>query len=486
MLNNDRVRPSYWNVRTFLLGQPAVYAQTATFSNGTESYKESSNYTQEYWTDFYSPGGNGGGVLGLYRAMERAYGELPEAEKQAQDIFMQAGKVVLIDEASKMVDMWGDIPFSKAGSLPTSSTIVNAPFDDQVSLYKGFIADLDKLNTFFATAATTDAFKKYDILLSGNVSKWQRYVNSLRLRLLMRTSNVDENTARTEILKMLASPATYPLVDGDNNGSYNPATSDILLRPLTTNTATLNNAYTEGLGYYAPDYMLNKVMLPTNDPRIPVLFDKYFYTEGGKKIYNTEFKAMPVTLTEAQQGAATGRYSVVDSTTFLTNAALPGIVITASEVNFIKAEAYLRWGSEADARVAYETAVRQSITFYFYLHTINTSAAVIEPTPSAAAVNTFIAAPGVALSGTTTDKLKMIITQKWLHFGSLQSVQAWSEYRRTNYPALTFPSEGKQTGYTTPPTRLLYPSSEVNGNSDNYEAVKAKDTRTTKIFWDVN
>jgi len=100
-------------------------------------------------------------------------------------------------------------------------------------------------------------------------------------------------------------------------------------------------------------------------------------------------------------------------------------------------------------------------------------------------VEDFATNTDAAYTGTSTEKLEKIYTQKWLHFGFLQSIQAWSEYRRTGYPALNF-ANATQVGYETPPTRLLYPSDESSYNSNNYEAVRAKDTRSTKVFWDVN
>jgi hypothetical protein len=66
----------------------------------------------------------------------------------------------------------------------------------------------------------------------------------------------------------------------------------------------------------------------------------------------------------------------------------------------------------------------------------------------------------------------------------LQSDEAWSEYRRTKYPKLTIVPQTLNP-YQLPPTRLTYPSVETGFNT-NYNTVKAKDTRTTKIFWDVN
>ena len=198
---------------------------------------------------------------------------------------------------------------------------------------------------------------------SGSLLKWQEYANSARLRLLMRISNYDETTAKTAVTTMLSNPAAYPLVDGGNAGSYSPASSDILLQALTTTTSsTLYSALTEIDSYWAPDYKLNTVMLPANDPRIPVMFDKYGQTINGAFVPNKTYRAMPVSYGLGQQDTAFSKYSIVDSTTFLNNVKMPGIVITASEVNFLKAEAYERWGL-GDAKTAYETALTQSIYF---------------------------------------------------------------------------------------------------------------------------
>ncbi|MEH3112845.1 SusD/RagB family nutrient-binding outer membrane lipoprotein [Pedobacter terrae] len=482
MLNNDRVATKYWNVRTFLTQMPGVYAQTAYIANGNTVYQQSDSYSQQYWDDFYSPGGNGSGTIALYRAMEKKFNALSNTDQAAQKVILQAAKVVMIEQAAKMVDLWGDIPYSAAGSLPTNSTISNPKYDDQKALYTSFIADLDAAATFFKSANTTAAFAKSDILLKGDISKWTRYANSLRLRLLMRISKTDEATAKTAVLQMLGNQSGYPLIDGGNVGTYNPGNSDVLLQPLTNSTSDLHDAFFEG-SWYATDYMLNTVLLPTNDPRIPVLYDKFGRTVGGKFVQNATYRAMPVTFTTAQQESSFADYSVLDSGTFVFNQKLPGILITASEVNLLKAEAYERWGSTTDAKTAYEVALRQSVSFYYYLNNLNQGAYVRLDAPAAATVDTWINTSTAAYTGASVDKLTKIYTQKWAHFGVLQSIEAWSEYRRTGVPMLTFPTNGKQAGFETPPTRLVYPAKEKTLNSANYQAVQAKDTRKTKIFW---
>ncbi|MFC4144346.1 SusD/RagB family nutrient-binding outer membrane lipoprotein [Pedobacter mendelii] len=484
MLNSDRVRPAYWNQRTFLAPHPAVYSQTASFANASEAYRQIDGYIGNYWSDFYYPAGNGSGPLGVYRAMEVTYAGLPAAEQANQEVYMQAAKIFLYDQTSKMVDLFGDVPFTEAGSLETTSSIKDPKFDDAKALYATLIKGLDEAATYFGnaklSAAVAPAFSKSDILLFGSLDKWRRYANSIRLRLLMRTSFVDETTARTAVLNMLNNSANYPLVDGNGVGNYSPASTDILLQPLTTNTNSLRSAITEINTYFAPDYALNKIMLPANDPRIPFVYDKFGQTVGSTFVPNKNYKAMPVTYTSNQQDTAFTKYSILDSATFINNIKVPGVLITASEVNFLKAEAYERWGSTSNALTAYNAGLAQSVSFYYYLHTIGSGTATA---PAAADVATFVNTSASAYTGTSDEKLAKIWNQKWLNFGFLQSDQAWSEYRRTKYPKLTIVSQ-TLVGFELPPNRLTYPSIE-SANNSNYNSVRSKDTRTIKIFWDV-
>jgi hypothetical protein len=475
MLDNNRVRPSYWDIRTFAAMQPAVYTQTLSFQNGNTKYQQNPGYTQNRWDDFYRPGGDGGGAMAHFRAIQATYDKLPEGEKAASEVFLQAAKVIMLDEASEMVDLWGDIPFSQAGSLNLTGTVVKPAFDKAEDVYTAIFTGLEEAAAYFATAQTSAAFKKQDIMLQGNMDLWRRYTNSLRLRLLMRTSFVDEASSRQKVLDMLGKPDQFPLVDA--------AEHNILLAPLTNYTNTLNSALTEIGSHSAPEFMLESVLKPANDPRIPVLFDKYGRTVNSRFVPNAEFRGMPMSLGPEAQTQNRENYAIVDSATFLDNSKIPGIVMTAAEVNLLKAEAFERWGG-GDARQAYNLALQQSVDFYYSLNNISSSARPKNALPTAEVMDAFLASPSVTYTGTQEEKLAKIWTQKWVHFGFLQSVQSWAEYRRTGYPQLTF-TPAALPGYEAPPTRLIYPGSENANNSENYQAVRAKDVRTGKIFWDV-
>lgn len=481
ILNNSRLRSEYWHYRTFTNMHHARYTQTLYFSNENTMYQQQDSYIFDYWKDFYSPG-----ILGVYRSLERTYAN----DQSGSMAFLHAARVVVFDQASKMVDNFGDIPFSEAGSLPQSDEQKLPKFDDQKELYMTFLEGLKESAAFFATASTDAEFTRADILNNGNIDKWRRYANSLRLRLLMRISNVETSFAQAEIMEILNNPSEYPLIDGGNVGNYEVADVDVLNTKLNTYTSSLLDAMRELRNNYAPDYMLNTVLNNANDPRVHVMFDKYGRGTGDSFVANEGYKAFPITATAAEVNQEYGtdgqrRYAVIDSATAWINNNLPGILFTASEVNFIKAEAFERWGSTSQAKVAYETAVRQSVSFYYYLNNASSHAQKV-PMPSDEAIDALIASSSVAYAGATEDKLKLIGTQKWLHFGWLQAEQNWAEYRRTGYPLLPAFPTSSLNGFQRPPVRLVYPSNEVTNNSVNYEAVRAKDTRDTKLFWDVN
>lgn len=491
MLHHKRVRPEYWEIRTFTLVHTAKYTQTASFINGVNMYQQNLTYTTQRWDDYFTPSGNvaddnsgnGSGIVAHFREIEKVYGTLSDEEKANAEIFYQAAKVFYYDQTAQMVDLWGDLPFSEAGSLNLTGSIERPAFDDADEIYMTIIEDLDEISEYFSQAqlnsVTSTTFSRQDILLFGDIENWWRYTNSLRMRLLMRLSFVNETFAQSNVEAMLNNPTRYPLIDD--------AAFDVLLHPLTNYTGNLRDAFPEVAGQAAPGYMLEEVMKPANDPRIHVMFDRNTREEEDTVIWNEDYFGMSVNSTSAVQEDSLSKrlYAVIDSATFWFNTNLPGVVFTSSEVHFMKAEAFERWGG-GDAQEAYETALKQSVDFYYNLNSNSSTAGREELVPpTEVEKDDFVSEAAVAYEGTSEEKLAKIWTQKWLHFGWQQSVQAWSELRRTKYPQLTFQTDNSTPLESLPPSRLVYPDKEANLNAANYQKVASKDTPGTKIFWDV-
>jgi len=494
MLTNRRIHPTYWDYATFVTGVTGKYSQFLGVITDKQMYVASVGYNGDRWSDYYagSPSDpnnpsarDGAGVVSQYREMIKNYNKLSATEQANQYVFVQLAKVVYYDQTAQMIDLWGDIPFTQAGALDASNTLSYAKYEDAASIYDTLINGLKDLNTWLASASlstsTSATLGKQDILLGGNLASWRRYVNSLRLRLLIRISYVKETSAKAEITAMLNAPATYPMVD-DNS-------QNILLKEAPTSfTSDLRTGITDGAssnGPYASAYMLDTVMVANNDPRTDVFWDK-----GSS---NASYQGLSAATNSSTQSAqiSANLIATFDSATFIYNSNIPGVLFTAAEVSLLKAEAYERWGL-GTAATAYANGITQSVNFYYSL---NQSKVLWSgapgnwaplATPSSTVINAYIAGANIAYAGTSAQKLAKIATQNWLNFFLLQAGQAWAEVRRTNYPVLNFATDAGYPSAPLPPTRVLYPETETVYNADNYSAVKAKDTRTTKIFWDVN
>jgi hypothetical protein len=490
MLDNRRVRADYWNIRTFLVMHPGVYTNTVSYTNTNNRYQQQLNYLDDLWKDYYTPNyydqnratAGAGGIVAHMREIEKQYAGLSDEEKADADIFLHAARVVYYDQTAQMVDLFGDIPFSEAGQLNLTGEIVLPRFDSGEEIYRTLLEGLEESAAYFASASpspiVSSGFSIQDILLEGNLDKWRRYANSLRLRLLMHISFQNESKAQADVMEMLSAPGDFPLVD--------EATYNVLLEPLTNYTDNMRNAVTELTSHIAPQFLVEEVLKPANDPRIHVLYDKNVNVDG---VYNADYYSMPpdIPSSEQEENIADRRYAILDSSTFILNTSFPGIVMTASEVNFLKAEAFERWGSTADAQMAYEKAVTQAVDFVFYLNKLGADFRGADPEPAVTPLEkiTLLANPTVIYAGTRDQKLAKIGIQKWLSLGFMQSVEAWTEVRRTNYPVLTFIPDTSTPASQMPPSRLMYPGTEKVYNAVNFEAVAGKDVPTAKIFWDV-
>src|SRR5690606_10197428 len=183
-----------------------------------------------------------------------------------------------------------------------------------------------------------------------------------------------------------------------------------------------------------------------------------------------------------------GEIAYYNRSTFSENQFFPGVLISASEVNFIKAEYYLRSGNDAQAKAAYEEGIRQSIDFYYTIRENSNSSVSGSPAlPTEQEITNLLASAPVNWNGATSqgEKIRLIGMQKWLHFNIVQPYQNWAEVRRLNVPQLSFWVDNSST-QTQPPVRWRIPGEELTYNEANYDAVRSNDNLTTKIFWDVD
>lgn len=471
--------PWYW--RYFVVENSTMghYTQVFGWVNGNDQYLPSSAAMEDRWTNYY-------GVVRNFRELEDLYNGLSEDDQADKRIFYLAAKVFFYDQTEQVVTMWGDIPWSEAGKLKVNGGDLGsslAKYDNASDIYAAMLDDLksiaDELATITIKPAFQGSFTQKDYLNDGDVLAWRRYVNSLRLRFLARISDVNASRTQSEMGAILGNPSQYPVVeDNSQNILIDAKGPDLFACQNQHGDGIKDGLETWGTQNYAPAFMVN-YMKANTDPRLRVYFEPSLGEYLGVD---------PMANAAAQETfIADNKVARYDSATFSRNNTLPGTLFTAAEVSFIKAEAFQKGWVSGDAKAAYETGIQQSVDFYFALNGMRNFFNFSKDPEVAldqAEVTAYLAAPAVSWNS-NSDKVNLIATQKWIHFGILQMVQNWAELRRLDKPALSFLPDGSSS-QPQPPVRFVYPSGEKQLNSANYSAVSSKDTYTTKIWWDVN
>ena len=477
--NRDYVLPSYWNYFVVLRTTLTRYTQAVGWVNSNSQYVPGAAGINDRWGAYYN-------FLAQFREFEKVFSKLPADDQADKRIYMIAASIYLYDHTQKVVDLHGDIPFTEAGKLSANGGNYSSSlpkYDNAEAVYTKMLDDLksfaDELNTITVTSAIQTGFKNQDFINKGDLTLWKRYCNSLRLRILARVSDVPSFQARVaaETAAILGNTANYPVI-ADNS-------QNIQINVFDLNTPLNSTGFRSGLedwdGNLAGKAMIDH-MKANADPRLRAMFEPGVNAAG---VYN----GLDPLATSAVQSSlvAGGTLSIYNRSTLSRNQFFPGVLINAAEVSFIAAEALLKAGNAAAAKTAYNDGISKSVKFYYGVRTVSNdnTAGALTPT-SDAEIATYIASAGVNWdnAATTADKLKLIATQKWIHYSVVQPVESWAELRRLDAPVFSFEVDNSNT-QKQPPYRWVYAGSETTYNATNYETVKAKDNLTTKIFWDV-
>ncbi|SNZ00471.1 SusD/RagB family nutrient-binding outer membrane lipoprotein [Flagellimonas pacifica] len=479
--NRDYVVPNYNNY--FIIYRPTLlpWTQAAGSINGLSQYVVGSASVNEQWNRNYYR------MFQQYRELEKVYNGLPEEEQANNRIFWLAANIYVFDHTQKMVDLFGYIPFSDAGRLSQNGGdyLSSLPaYDSSQEIYTSMLDQLkafaDELNTISISASTKTVFDTQDYINHGDITLWKKYCNSLRLRILNRVSGVSEFSSRadSEISDILGNSGSYPIVDANDE--------NIQVEVVDLDSPINSKGFENGFGSdgwytnFAGKKMVDH-MNDNTDPRIRVFFEP---AEDDGVSYRG---INPLDDGTAQTTAAdNGEISLFNRSAFNQNEFFPGVLISAAEVNFIKAEYYLRGGNDAMAQTAYETGVEQSTEWYYWVRTLSADDVSGPLTPlGATEVADYLASADVVWSGSDADKMKLIATEKWIHYGVVQLHESWAEQRRLDLPELEFLPDNANT-QSLPPVRWLYPDNERSRNTENFQAVSSMDNMTTKIFWDIN
>lgn len=447
-----------------LLQGMGPWTQVTTRVNDGQMMNVLSNMSNNNWGNFFT----GPGIL--MSEMQMLYDGLPAEEQAGYDIYFHLAKILRANGAQKILDLYGDMPWTDAfKARSTTDQVLFPAFDTQDVVWKAIIQDLkDAADGIAATTVNTTPGHPHsflpaqDVLNGGDLQKWINMANSLRLRFAMRLSQVDPGYAGPIIAEMLGKS----LVETNDDNIYIDGSDT-----QGQGNGQLARAVRERQAWtYGSKYMVD-IMNAANDPRLEAYFDK---TAAGTYV------GLPSS-PDAQGSLGTidfDSYSIINTDLVGQNQFIPGPVMTASEVQFIKAEAILRGLATGDAQAAYEAGLRESVDYYYDIFEFNPDASITRP--SQADIDAFVTSSTAAYEGT----VEQVLTQKWIHFGMIQAHEAWADYRRTGLPNI--PDDTSGGTVLERPTRIIYPAAEWVNNEENYEAVRARDLPNVKLWWDVN
>ncbi|MDR0349717.1 MAG: SusD/RagB family nutrient-binding outer membrane lipoprotein [Tannerella sp.] len=474
---NKYTMPWYMRYFAFETQQMGRYSQIMGWTNGNGMYSLNDSYNNERWYTFYK-------VLAQYRLLEDTWNKMEDSQKPLYEVFKHITRIYVYDNLHQIVDIWGDVPFSEAGyvGLRLDIEASKPAYDKAEDLYTLMLSDLKTINSFLAgyspTSIVNTQLKEQDYINGGDLGKWRIYCNSLRLRIASRAAENGPLTteARGVIAEILGDPSTCPIVTAnDENIQINFQSPDL---------TSMTGQHEEGIrgGFESWNGSVNragKAYLDQlkDDPRLKIIYDTN--AEG-------EYAGMDPLMSSTEQDRLFNRpqeqggnyFSAVDSGTFSRNNRFPGILITASEMDFIRAEAAQKWGISNNAEASFESAVQKSIAYYYYINSLGEYRE-----PVTAPGKDEIEAFATKKWNDYSSKEEAIAVQRWVHHGMLQMVQAWSEYRKTGYPVLTFQEDRGSIDTPAPPARYRYTNDEKVNNTANYNAVQSKDGYYDKLFW---
>jgi hypothetical protein len=443
------------------------------------------------------------GVATQYKVLKSEYEKSEDASMKAYEL---CGRAVMYQTMLQALDEFGKLPYSEVGLYPATGEMVFAHLDDTKGLYELIMDDLGAINSELSAAGEVAA--NTDWLNDGNMDKWRKYVNSLRLRAAIRVSGAEdytnpENTLKSKgeqvIKEILGNLGQHPVVTGaadqilitpkgTGNGWWSSITGmDNYAQWSSRNTASkarIDRLDLNGDGLYTPE---------NDDPRLPLLYDP---VQGGPKGgqyvgINTHDKAADIA-TNVSGVDGIKQYSFVNERSFRDNRKINSYVITASEIAFYQAEAILRFGVGGDARAEFIRGVFESVKMYMKINAESDAAgeaATRSPVVDMsywtdARINEFAA----KLWDNASNKLKVIYEQLWLHCGIFNSTETWNTLRRTGYPDdLYFPYTDAGNCRVLP-QRFIVPVSEAQRNEnmpneDNYGAYTPGKSWWEVIFW---
>jgi hypothetical protein len=340
---------------------------------------------------------------------------------------------------SRLVDLYGDVPYTEACNPNLTLT---PKYDKGSDIYAWLLIRLDTAIAVFhrkvnAPDAATNAVYAFnpssDVVYAGDFTKWKLFANTLKLRLIMRQTNVK---SVADLKALMDNTVNYGFITASVTGMPGYLASSGKINPLW---ATFGKSFDNVIQNANTQYILNAYMhqklIGLSDPRLTNYFFAPAAAAGVLKSFvlgtDGDLVAQPKSTQAANYSwimiAASAAIGANGTAATVTGALDQQVLFPLSEAQFLQAEAQLRGvitiatTAGATVQASYTAAVTTALT-----------AARV----TVANQTLYLAGANVAWdpAATTAAKIERIIDQKWIANYFLNHFESYNDYRRTGFP----------------------------------------------------
>jgi len=479
------------------MGSWAVSGSYAINANdpGT-TYKMTTDYGDGLWQS-------------VYDNLEDYQYIIDKSNANGQPFFEGVGRIMKSYNMQYLADLWNDVPYADAlrGALSLRPT-----YSKGMDVYDSCLIDIqrgiDLVNSAGATASSSS-----DIMFGGNKTSWVQFANTVRLRMLLRMSQLTTKPDffQSNVSATAAEPAGFLTTDALVQPGYVNSTGQG--NPFWQRFYNLSGQPVSSFGdFWAANEFAVNFYKNNHDPRlgreftlVPGTYNFVGNKNGlanGNPVngkYSTFGPGVLRGYTIKKDAKGNDSLYVVDPASGST---APAVMMLAAESYFLQAEASVLGYIPGNAQTLYQQGVTAS---FVYLGAQQDVKSIVDPTkdsvrldPTTSAQNYYSQAGNTqanfATASTTLDKQAIILRQKWAALNSINSFSAYADYRKFDYlhtgnPPYAGPLGDTPLSYSPYidiakiPLRWLYPTSEYSRNPDNVSAEGTIDQQVNKIWW---
>lgn len=468
-LSQGSYHPSYQTATNLFADLYAQYFATTTANFQSDRYFTNMSWINSHWNPIYIQV-----VPQLRTLFENS--DPNSAEYSLASIWW-------VFSFHRVTDYYGPIPYFDAG-IPAQSV----KYDAQDVIYDDFFKRLDAAVTILKGKTAEKPFGAGDIIYSGDVNKWIKFANTLRLRLALRISKVDPARAKKEAEAAVA------------GGVLTSATEDAMMVRTAVSSADANGlSRIAAWGEFRMSATMESILKGYKDPRMEVFFQPSFSTktyEGLRNGLNPAQLIEPLNTNDNNSnigarwvrntGTGSGWENIL---------AVKADIMHAGESYFLRSEGALNgWNMGGTAKELYEDGIRQSMATWGYSGSV-VEAYISGTTPPIAPGDSqnspAVSNIPVKWGATEAIQREQVGTQKWLALYP-DGLEAWAEFRRSLYPKLyhVVNSVNPDVPVTQFIRRFPFIDSEKQNNAAAVTAamqlLKGEDKASTPLWWDKN